>query len=149
MNIQPSTSQVLRDLADELNREIMPLLSDSTDQIRLHMIAAVLGQCAVRAGSEIELTKQETSTYRDYATAVVAATGHDGVRAALEAVPSSADLHLDVVLAEYAKASDAFGLALGVAMDEGLSDLMARGEELLKKRVANEQLMAGVVTAGR
>jgi hypothetical protein len=149
MNIRPSTPQILRDLAEELNREIMPLLSDSTDQVRLHMIAAVLGQCAVRAGSEIALTKRETADYRDYAGEVVRATGHEGLRAALDAVPSSADLHLEVVLAEYAKASDAFALALEVAMDEGLSDLVARGEELLTTRVANEQLMAGVATAGR
>lgn len=149
MNIRPSTPQILRDLAEELNREIMPLLSDSTDQIRLHMIAAVLGQCAVRAGSEIAVTKQETAEYRHYAASVVAATGHDGVRAALDAVPSPTDLHLDVVLAEYAKASDAFALALEVAMDEGLTDLVTRGEELLKQRVSNEQLMAGVATAGR
>ena len=75
MNIRPSTPQILRDLAEELNREIMPLLSDSTDQIRLHMIAAVLGQCAVRSGTEIALMKAETDSYVDYARAVSAATG--------------------------------------------------------------------------
>ncbi len=149
MNIRPSTPQLLRDLAEELNREIMPLLSDSTDQIRLHMIAAVLGQAAVRAGSEIALMKEETAAYVDYATEVAAASGHKDVRKALDALHPGTDLHLDTVLAEYARASDAFGTALEIAMDAGLTDLVSRGEELLKKRVANEQLMAGVATAGR
>jgi hypothetical protein len=34
-------------------------------------------------------------------------------------------------------------------MDAGLTDLVARGEQLLQTRIANEQLMAGVATAGR
>jgi hypothetical protein len=149
VNIRPSTPQILRDLAEELNREIMPLLSDSTDQIRLHMIAAVLGQCAVRAGSETALMKQEVADYREYAEAVASTAGHPGLRAAVDAIGSSTDLHLDAVVAEYTRASDAFGLALEVAMDNGLGDLVGRGEELLKRRIANEQLMAGVATAGR
>ena len=149
MNIRPSTPQILRDLAEELNREIMPLLSDSTDQIRLHMIAAVLGQCSVRAGTETALMKEEVADYRSYAEDVVTAAGHAEVRAAVEAIGESADLHLDAVIAEYTRASDAFGLALEVAMDQGLTALVARGEELLRKRIANEQLMAGVATAGR
>lgn len=149
MNIRPTTPQLLRDLADELNREIMPLLDDSTDQIRLHMITAVLGQCAVRAGSEIALMTLETAAYRDYADAVADATGRDDLRPAAAAPPLAARLHLDAVVAEYARASDSFGSALEIAMDAGLGDLVTRGEELLHTRIANEQLMAGVATAGR
>ena len=149
MNIHPSTPQVLSDLAEELNREVMPLLSDSTDQVRLHMIMAVLGQCAVRAGTEIALMKDETAAYRAYAADVAAATANEGVRSALDGIGTSDDLRLDAVLAEYTRASEAFGTALEMAMDAGLSDLVARGEELLRTRIANEQLMAGVATAGR
>ena len=145
MNIRPSTPQILRDLAEELNREIMPLLSDSTDQIRLHMIAAVLGQCAVRSGTEIALMKAETDAYVDYARAVAAATGDAAVERAIEAVKPSTDLHLEAVITEYTQASEAFGAAL----DGGHAALAARGEALLQDRIANEQLMAGVATAGR
>lgn len=149
MNIHPSTSQILRDLAEELNREILPLLSDSTDQVRLHMITAVLGQCAVRAGTEIALMTDETAAYRAYATGVASATADEAVRSATDAIGTSDDLRLEAVLAEYTRASEAFGTALEAAMDAGLTDLVARGEQLLQMRIANEQLMAGVATAGR
>lgn len=149
MNIRPSTPQILRDLAEELNREVMPLLSDSTDQIRLHMIMAVLGQCAVRAGSEIALMKQEAAAYADYGSAVAAATGRADVKALVDAVPHGDDLTLDAVLAEYTRASEAFATALEAALAAGDADLITRGEELLQVRVANEQQMAGVATAGR
>lgn len=149
MNIHPSTPQILRDLAEELNREVMPLLSDSTDQIRLHMITAVLGQCAVRAGTEIALMKDETAAYRAYSADVLTATEDAAVQALLDAIGRSDDLNLDAVRAEYTRASEAFAHALEVAMDAGLTDLVARGEQLLQTRIANEQLMAGVATAGR
>lgn len=149
MNIRPSTPQVLRDLAEELNREVMPLLTDSTDQIRLHMIMAVLGQCAVRAGTEIALMRQETATYADYGSAVAAATGRSDVQALVDGIAPGDDLDLDAVLAEYTRASEAFATALEAALAAGHADLITRGEELLQIRVANEQQMAGVATAGR
>ena len=149
MNIRPSTPQVLRDVAEELNREVMPLLSDSTDQVRLHMIMAVLSQCAVRAGTEIALMKQESAAYTDYGSAVATATGRADVRALVDAIPRSDDLTLDAVLAEYTGASEAFASALEAALAAGDADLITRGEELLQVRIANEQLMAGVATAGR
>ena len=149
MNIRPSTPQVLRDVAEELNREVMPLLSDSTDQIRLHMIMAVLGQCAVRAGSEIALMKQETAAYADYGSAVATATGSAEVQALVDAIPHAHDLSLDAVLAEYTSASEVFASALEAALAGGDADLITRGEDLLQVRVANEQQMAGVATAGR
>lgn len=149
MITRPSTPQILRDVAEELNREIMPLLTESTDQIRLFMITAVLGQCAERADREIALMSEETASYRTYAEDVAEATGNDGVRAQIDAMASAPDLRLDSVLAAYVRASDAFGTALEVAMDAGLAELVSAGERLLQDRVANEQSMAGVATAGR
>ena len=149
MNIRPSTPQVLRDLAEELQREVMPLLSDSTDQIRLHMIMAVLGQCAVRAGSEIALMTQEAASSAAYGADVARATGRTDVAALVAAIGDPADLHLDAVIAQYTRASEALAAALEAAMDAGDADLVARGEQLLRERIANEQLMAGVATAGR
>ena len=149
MNIRPSTPQVLRDLAEELNREVMPLLTDSTDQIRLHMIMAVLNQCAVRAGTEIGLMRQETAAYADYGSVVATATGRSDVQALVDDIAPGDDLDLDAVLAGYTRASEAFATALEAALAAGDADLITRGEELLQFRVANEQLMAGVATAGR
>lgn len=149
MNIRPSTPQVLRDVAEELNREVMPLLADSTDQVRLHMIMAVMRQCAVRAGTEIALMRQETAAYADYGSAVATATGRSDVQALVDHFAHGDDLALDAVLAEYTRASEAFATALEAALAAGDADLITRGEELLQVRVANEQLMAGVATAGR
>ena len=146
---RPTTPQILRDLADELNREIMPLLSDSTDQIRLFMITAVLGQCAVRSEKEIALMKHESDSYLAYATAVADATGNGELSKAVAHVHPSIDLHLENVASEYVRASDAFAAALEAAMDAGLTDLITKGEELLQTRIANEQMMAGVASAGR
>jgi hypothetical protein len=149
VNIRPSTPQVLRDLADELDREIMPLLSDSTDQIRLHMVMAVLNQCAVRADSEIALMREESQHYAAYGHSVAQATGNADLAAAVAAIEPTSDLHLPAILAEYTRASEAFGTALELALDAGLADLVAQGEELLQRRIANEQQMAGVADVGR
>lgn len=146
---RPNTPQILRDLAEELNREIMPLLDDSTDQIRLFMITAVLGQCAVRADKEIALMKQETASYLTFAQDVADATHDANLATTIAQIHSSDDLHLEAVSAEYVRASEAFGLALEIAMDAGEDALVTRGEELLQTRIAHEQMMAGVASAGR
>ena len=146
---RPNTPQILRDLAEELNREIMPLLNDSTDQIRLFMITAVLGQCAVRADKEIAMMKQETDAYLTFAGEVADATHDANLAAAIAQVHPSDDLHLETVSAEYVRASEAFGVALEVAMDAGDEALVARGEALLQTRISHEQMMAGVASAGR
>jgi hypothetical protein len=147
--IRPSTPQVLTDLAEELNREILPLLPDSPSQVRLFMITAVLGQMAERAGEEIAVMKEESGRYVEYAHAVADASGSQAVRQAADAVLPTADLRLDAVSAEYARASEALAVSIEVALDAGLADLVSLGERLLEDRVANEQRMAGVATAGR
>ena len=93
--------------------------------------------------------KQETATYADYGSAVATATGRADVQALVDAIRHGDDLALDTVLAEYTRASEAFATALEAALASGDADLITRGEELLQVRVANEQQMAGVATAGR
>jgi hypothetical protein len=147
--IRPSTRQVLTDLVEELNREILPLLPDSPSQVRLFMITAVLGQMAERAGEEIAVMKEESGRYVEYARAVADASSSQAVRQAADAVLPTADLRLDAVSAEYARASEALAMSIEVALDAGLTDLINLGERLLEDRIANEQRMAGVATAGR
>lgn len=149
MITQPTTPQILRDLAIELEREILPRLPDATDQVRLQMVMAVLRQCAVRAGEEIAVLSEEAEAYRAYGTQVAEATGRADVAAAVAAIDLGTDRQLDVVSQAYCRASDALGRALDAAMDAGASELVAAGERLLGERVANEQRMAGVATAGR
>lgn len=146
---RPSTDQILRDVAEELNREIMPLISDTTDQIRLHMIVAVINQCAARAGREIAVMKDEGAKSAAYGAEVAAAAQDDDLAAAVAGIVASDDLTLEAVAAEYARASDVLGTAIEVALDAGLAELVAVGEDLLRERITHEQEMSGAVDAGR
>ena len=150
MITRPSTPVVLADICEELRREVMPLMTTATDQIRLHMIITVLGNCAVRSGNEIAWMKAETADYAAYASDVVAATGDERTRESLAAIAPTSDLTLEGVSAEYSRAGTALGDALDAAMDHELTDLIARGEALLVARIATEQQIAGgSATAGR
>lgn len=143
MITRPTTVRILADVITELEREILPLLPESVDQIRLQMIMTVLGHCAVRAGHETAWMTEEAVEYVDYARAVLDATKAVDVRDALSAVTPFADLRLAAVSANYSRASEALSLALDAAMDAGNDDLVAQGEQLLRMRVANEQAVTG------
>lgn len=149
MITRPSTPQILADVAEELRREIMPLLSTTTLQIRLQMIMSVLEQCAARSGIEIALMREEIAAYRDYADRVAAATGDPAVRAASDAVAVGDDLRLEAVSAEYSRAGEALAVALETALDAGQADLVTEGERLLTARIATEQGLTALATAGR
>ena len=150
MKTRPSTPQIIRDICDELVREIMPLLPDTTAQVRLHMITAVLQSCATRAGNEIEWMRQETADYTAYAVRVADVTGDSQVRASVEAITPSDALDLDAVASEYSRAGEALAVALERAMDDGRADLVAQGEALLASRLERERVIAGgTASAGR
>lgn len=146
---RPSTDQILRDVAEELNREIMPLISDTTDQIRLHMIVAVINQCSARAAREISIMKDEGAKSAAFGAEVAAAAQDDALAAAVAGIVPTDELTLEAVAAEYARASDVLGTAIEVALDAGLTDLVAAGEDLLRERITHEQEMSGAVDAGR
>jgi len=147
--VRPSTPQILTDVAEELRREILPELTTTTLQIRLQMIMSVLEQCAARSGIEIALMRAEIASYRDYADRVADATGSEAVRAAADAVVVGDDLRLDAVSAEYASAGEALATALEAALDAGEQQLVAEGEGLLTARIATEQGLTALATAGR
>ncbi len=149
MIIRPSTPQVLVDIVEELNREILPLLTDTTAQIRMHMITSVLSQCAGRAEQEIALMREESVAYRSYATRVAEATGDEDLTAAIDASALGDDLRLSAVSDQYAVASDMLATALEAALDAGLAELVAEGESLLTNRIATEQNLTELTTAGR
>ncbi len=149
MNTRPSTPQVLLDIIEELNRHVMPLMPGSTDQVRIVMITSVLGQCAARADQEIALMREESLAYLGFAQAVADATDDASVRTAVENATLSTDLRLAAMTAEYSRASSAFTVALDVAMDAGLANLVAEGEDLLRDRIRTEQALTSLSTAGR
>lgn len=150
MITRPSTSRILLDLVEELQKEILPLLPDSVSQIRLQMIMSVLGNCAVRAGTEIAIMSDEIALNSAYARDVVAATGNTVVAQALEDVAPDGDLHLEAVSTVYSRSGNALAVALEAAMDAGLDELIVRGEDLLRLRITNEQSVAeSYAMAGR
>ncbi len=140
---RPSTPRILSDLATELEREILPLLSDSVAQIRLQMVMTVMGHCAVRSGNETAWMTEESASYLEYARKVLEATGDERVRHAIEAVEPLTDLRLPAVITHYSRASEALATALDISMDAELEPLITEGEELLRMRIANEQAVTG------
>ncbi len=153
MIIRPSTPQILRDLQAEIQAEILPLMPDVTSQIRVQMLLAVLGNCAVRSAHEIAWMKDETDEIVAYARDVVASVGDAAgapVLTRLETIAPSGSLHLDDVAAEYSRAGFALSAALDAAMDAYANELVLRGERLLRARITREQEIAGGdATTGR
>ena len=153
MIIRPSTPQILRDLQVEVEREILPLMPDAVSKMRVQMLLAVLGNCAVRSAHEIAWMTEETAEIIDYAREVSDAVGAEAsrlIKVRLEATHVDDSLHLDDVAAAYSRAGFALSAALDAAMDAYLNDLVLRGEALLRARVTREQEIAGgSATTGR
>jgi hypothetical protein len=153
MIIRPSTPQILRDLQVEVEREILPLMPDAVSKMRVQMLLAVLGNCAVRSAHEIAWMTQETAEIIDYARDVADLVSDDARRPVmfrLEEIAPDASRHLDDVAAAYSRAGFALSAALDAAMDAYLNDLVLRGEALLRARVTREQEIAGgSATTGR
>lgn len=153
MITRPSTPQILRDLQVEIEREVLPHMPDVTAQIRVQMLMAVLGNCAVRSAHEIAWMTQETADMVEFARdviAVVPQAAQGPVLSALEAIAPSGSLHLDDVAGEYSRAGYAFSAALDAAMDAHVQELVLRGERMLRARITREQEIAGGdATTGR
>ena len=153
MITRPSTPQILRDLQVEVEREILPMMPDPVSKMRVQMLLAVLGNCAVRSEHEIAWMTQETAEIIDYAREVANAVRDQARRPVmflLETIHSDDSLHLDDVAAAYSRAGYALSAALDAAMDAYLNDLVLRGEALLRARVTREQEIAGgSATTGR
>lgn len=153
MITRPSTPQILRDLQVEVEREILPLMPDAVSRMRVQMLLAVLGNCAVRSAHEIAWMVQETDEIIAYARDVIAVVGDEAQRPVLmrlEAIRPGEGLHLDDVAAAYSRAGFALSAALDAAMDAYAQELVLRGEALLRARVTREQEIAGgSATTGR
>jgi hypothetical protein len=153
MITRPSTPQILRDLQVEVEREILPLMPDAVSRMRVQMLLAVLGNCAVRSAHEIAWMTEEIGEISAYARDVAAAVPDDARRPImmrLEEIPAEGSLHLDDVAAAYSRAGYALSAALDAAMDAYANDLVLRGEALLRARVTREQEIAGgSATTGR
>ena len=150
MITRPSTPRILEAVCEQLLRDVLPGITDSAAQIRLHMLIATIHSAANASAAEIALMKQEVSLYRAFAEDVAAQTGDAATVEAVAALPTSESLLLADVAAEYAAAGRAFTAAMDVAMDLSDAALVERGEGLLKLRLENERrVLTGSSTVGR
>jgi len=147
---RPSTPRILEDVCEQLMRDVMPGISDPAAQIRLQMLIATLNSAANASAAEISLMKQEIALYTDFAQNAATVTGDVALRARLEELRPSESLLLADVAAEYARAGYAFTAAMDRVMDDRNTELIEKGEALLRKRLENERLiLSGSSTIGR
>ena len=67
MITRPSTSRVLEDVVVELTRDILPMITDPAQQIRLHMLMVVLNDCVNASEREISVMRTEIPEYLAFA----------------------------------------------------------------------------------
>lgn len=150
MITRPSTSRILEDVVDELTRDIMPSLTDPAQQIRLQMLMIVLNNCSNASEREIAVMREEIPVYLEFAADVAAATDDADVAAAVAAAQPGDSLVLSDVITDYQRASSAFSSAMDLVMDRLDRDLISRGEDILRMRLANERaILSGVSAVGR
>jgi hypothetical protein len=152
MIVRPTTEQLLLDCCRELMEDVLPTVVDETTMVRIVMIEQVLRNCATRSAHEIGWMLEEIAVLEAYARTVHDAAPDDRLAAASRRLEDAADerLDLDVVIARYARAGDAFAAALETAVTAGLADLQREGERLLDARLTREEeVMAGWSPAGR
>ena len=101
MITRPSTSRVLEDVVEELTRDIMPMITDPAQQIRLHMLMVVLNDCANASEREISVMRTEIPEYLAFADDVAQATGNADVAAAVAGAQMGDSLVLSDVIREY------------------------------------------------
>jgi hypothetical protein len=149
---RPTTEQLLLDCCRVLEDDVLPGMADATMQVRLVMLGKVLRNAAVRAAHEVAWMREETAQIEAYARAVATTTGSDGLRAALDELPSGPhdSLHLVDVVDVYVRASDLLSVALEAALAGDDDGLVREGELLLSARLAHENdVVGGWDAAGR
>jgi hypothetical protein len=152
MIVRPTTDQLLLDCCRELTDEILPAIIDDTVKLRLIMAVTVLGNAAVRAAHEIAWMREETETTLVFAREVAATQPDERIAAAIDAVEAAPrlSLHLADVVAVYERAGETLAVALQVAHECSLTELIARAAGLLRARVETEKLvMADYAIVGR
>ncbi|MCX6433696.1 MAG: hypothetical protein NTX29_13275 [Actinobacteria bacterium] len=150
MITRPSTSRALEDVVEELNRDILPVITDPAQQIRLHMLMIVLNDCVNASEREISVMRTEIPTYLAFAEDVATSTGDPEVAAAVAGAQMGDSLVLSDVIRDYENASRAFSTAMDLVMDTVNREFIERGEALLKARVTNERaILSGSSAVGR
>ena len=150
MITRPSTSRVLEDVVEELTRDILPMITDPAQQIRLHMLMVVLNDCANASEREISVMRTEIPEYLAFAADVAKVTGNAAVDAAVAGAQMGESLVLTDVIRDYENASRAFSTAMDLVMDTVDRNFIERGEALLRTRVMNERaILSGSSAVGR
>ena len=150
---RPTTEQLLRNVASELEARVHPAIADPGLQVVVEMLQQLVASCAVRSAHEIAWLREEEAAMLAYAVDVVAALPESvPVQAAIDAWEAGRDggLHLDQVVADYSLAGEALSCALEAAMAAGHRELSDRAGALVAMRVGREtEIRGSFVMSGR
>ncbi len=150
MQAQPTTDQILNDLAREVREELIPVIEDPALKVNLEMMEQLLTAAAVRSAHEIAWMAAEVDAMLAYANDVADTLNDAATSEALAAfaADSSDSLHLQDQVQNYSLAGEAFGRALEAAGDH--DRLGPAGAQLIRQRRDTErEIRPGFYFPGR
>jgi hypothetical protein len=125
---QPTTSQILTGVANELRDVVAGDVPSAPVKVLVAQLEQVVRNCAERAAHEIAWIHEE-------AAVIAAATGAD--------VGAPASLHLAEVVAWYSSVSGVLGKAIEASFTSGDIDRQGRLKAILDARSATEMQILG------
>lgn len=143
MIVRPTTSQLLRDVRNELVETIAPEVTSATAQVALEQIDIILEQCAVRAENEIMWMAEEIVEMDDFVGRVVDAIDDEPTAAALRAARHEAggSLALESMCDDYNRMSEALSCAIEACIgDSERSELLAEAIGVLHLRRSDREV---------
>jgi hypothetical protein len=128
MLIQPTTSQILTGVANELRDVVAGEVHSEPVKVLVAQLEQVIRNCAQRAAHEIAWVHEE-------AAVIAAATGTD--------VGAPASLHLADVATWYSSVSGVLGASIETSFASGDTNRQAQLKEILDARSATEMQILG------
>ena len=153
---RPSSVEVIAGIRTALRDEVAPHVGDGPASVTLGVIDALLGNLAVRVAHEIAWMRGEADTICTRVGAAVADLPLGAARTAIEDALAARTaqhvdaLDLDVVQADYDRASNVLGLLTDAAFAADAEAARVAVRELLAHRSAHEAEVFGeLVMVGR
>lgn len=128
---RPTTEQILRKIALELNETVLAALPEGQAKVAVGMMTQLLNGCAVRAAHEIAWAHEEIAAIEALVGPVPTAHGDS--------------LHLDDVLERYSAASQALADAVDAAYAAGDTARVEALRQVLEARNAHEMEIVGAL----
>lgn len=140
MQSQPTTEQILNDLAREVAENIIPSVSEPTLQVNLEMMEQLLRACAIRSAHEIAWMQEEAIQIETLADKMLEKKEHPTISQALEKYrfEKSNNLDLHDQVENYHLAGQLFEAIIVVVADLDNSKLTDSVSALIRLRVEHE-----------